>query len=127
MFNRKMCESESIDEVILALAICKGKSRSHDQIFIFFILVDAIKSSLANVLRGSPCVAEVNIGALPTQTQLLYFKTSFQISTPPNFPWSFFIINSAIYQPFNFLCCFILPTHHFIFISLSTFLSYYGV
>ena len=47
-----MCETEGIGEVILALAI---------------ILVDAIKSSLANVLRVSPCVVEVNIGALPTQ------------------------------------------------------------
>ena len=31
----------------------------------------------------------------------------------------FFIINSAHYQPFNFLCCFIVPTQHPIFISLT--------
>ena len=122
-----MCETESIDEVILAVAICKGKSRSHDKFFIFFIWIDAIKSSLANFIRESPCVAEADIGALPTQTQLLYFKTSFLISTPQNFPWSFFIKNLAVYRPFNFLCCFILPTQHPIFISLSIFLLYYDM
>ena len=74
-----MRETESIDEVIQVVAICKGKSRSHDKIF---IRIDAIKSSLVNFIRESPCVAEADIGALPTQTQLLYFKTSFLTSIP---------------------------------------------
>ena len=85
-----MCETESIDEVIPVVVICKCKSRSHDKIF---IRIDAKKSSLANCIRESPCVAEAGIGALPTQTQLLYFKMSFLTSTSEI---SMVILTSAI-------------------------------
>ena len=39
--------------------------------------------------------------------------------------FEFFIVNSAVYQPFNFLCCFILLAQHPIFISLSVLIGSY--
>ena len=81
-----MCETENIDEVIQVVVICKGKSRSRDKIF---IRIYTKKFSLVNFIRESPCVTEADIGALPTQTQLLYFKPSFLTSKPQKFPWSF--------------------------------------